>query len=77
MITPDPSQDFSVLNAFTNRLQAETDPNTLWIVDVPDVDLILFWEQALNSTQVAEYSKDPAVSGTFEMSMHSNQFLGY
>lgn len=61
MITPDPSKDFSVLNAFTNRLMAETDHSTLWTVDAPDVGLVVFWKQALNSTQVQEYLKDPAV----------------
>lgn len=64
-LTPDPSQDFSVIHAFTNRLQAETDPSTLWIVDVPALNLVFFWEQILNSTQVQEYLKDPAVSDTF------------
>jgi hypothetical protein len=62
MISPDTSKDISVLNAFTNRLQAETDPSTLWVVGVPTLNLIFFWEQALNSSQVEEYSNDPAVS---------------
>jgi hypothetical protein len=61
MITPDPTQDYSVLDAFTNRLMVETDPSTLWTVDVPEIGLVLFWKQALNSSQIQEYLKDPAV----------------
>lgn len=79
MITPDPKKDISVLNAFTNRLKDETNPKTLWTVDVPDIGLVLFWKQVLNSTQVQEYSRDPAVSDTIygERDMPFNQFAGY
>jgi hypothetical protein len=61
-IDPNPKQDISVLNAFTSRLKAETDPSTLWVVDVPNLNLIFFWKQKLTSAQVKEFSKDPAVS---------------
>jgi hypothetical protein len=54
-------QDYGLINNFTLRLQAETNPDTLW-VSSSSTYWTSFWIQKLNDSQVAEYIKDPAVS---------------
>jgi len=54
-------QDYGLINNFTLRLKAETNPDTLW-VSSDSTNWTSFWIQGLNDSQVAEYIKDPSVS---------------
>jgi hypothetical protein len=68
IIEPDYTASQSVIDAFTTRLQSETDQTTLYVGDIPLPEqnlYVLFWSQYLNSDQVEEYQQDPAVSWFF------------
>jgi hypothetical protein len=68
IIEPDYTASQSVIDAFTTRLQNETDSKTLYVGDFPSPELnifVLFWFQSLTSDQVTEYLQDPAVSLPF------------
>lgn len=54
-------QPWEVLNAFSERLRRETDPNTLFISEIPKYKVLQFWFQYLTPEQVDTYRKDPAV----------------
>jgi hypothetical protein len=54
-------QDYGLVNNFTLRLKAETNPDTLW-VSSDSTNWTSFWIQNLSDSQVADYIKDPAVS---------------
>lgn len=62
-MVPDRSQSRAVLNAFTDRLKKETDDRSLVVVggDIPESS-VLFWKQALTTSQIELYAKDLAVS---------------
>jgi hypothetical protein len=55
-------QNSAVINAFTARLEAETNQTTLWTSATSSNNWTSFWIQQLNDSQVAEYLKDLAVS---------------
>jgi hypothetical protein len=57
---PNGIEDIEVINAFTARLEAETNKSTLWTSS--SGNWTAFWVQMLNDTQVDEYLLDPAVS---------------
>jgi hypothetical protein len=65
IIIPNHNTPQPALDAFTDKLKAETDPNTLWVSGSSAADYIGFWHQSLNSTQVANYKTNPAVSFIF------------
>jgi hypothetical protein len=54
-------QNYGLINNFTLRLKAETNPDTLW-VSSDSTNWTSFWIQQLNNSQVDEYINDPAVS---------------
>jgi hypothetical protein len=54
-------QDYGLIDNFTLRLKAETNPDTLW-VSSDSTNWTSFWIQQLDDPQVDEYSSDPAVS---------------
>jgi hypothetical protein len=60
-IMPHFDQPWEVLNAFSERLKKETEPNTLFIVDNPEFKILQMWRQNLTPEQVIVYRKDPAV----------------
>jgi hypothetical protein len=76
------NQQNAVINAFTARLEAETNKSTLWTSAVSSGNWTSFWIQQLNDSQVAEYLKDPAVSSSsffwlkLKGSHCSNRFAG-
>jgi hypothetical protein len=67
-------QNNPVINAFTTRLEAETNQSTLWTSSVSQGNWTTFWIQQLNESQVAEYMNDPAVS-TFSVLIVAKDYL--
>jgi hypothetical protein len=61
LITPNYDADISVLNDFTNTLQAETNATTLGIGSTGS-GFIAYWTQNLTQSQVNTYLSSPAVS---------------
>lgn len=59
-ITPRLELDASVINAFTEKLKLETNPETLYVSG--GTLFTGYWTQYLTSTQVGAYLRDPAVS---------------
>jgi hypothetical protein len=62
-ISPNRNVNISVLNAFSDILKAETNPDTLSIVTPGAGGIFGFWYQILTENQTIFYLENPAVSG--------------